>query len=104
MIEVFAAVLLVIRGSAAPALGGVFRADPSVGSEGSKSEVSAAGGSLGTNVNVLREVTDDMWPLGLVTQYMGFSFLPPAPASRRKMCWEKLTHGNGLIGNAARGS
>lgn len=43
-------------------------------------------------------------PLGLVTQCTGFSFLSPTPASRRKICWEKLTYGNDLIGNAARGS
>lgn len=59
MIKVSAAVLPVIRGSAAPAPGHAFGADPSVGSETSRSEVSGAGGSLDTNVNVLRKVTDD---------------------------------------------
>lgn len=70
---------------------------PALMREKSRSEGSSAGVCVCVYVNVLKEVNDDMWPLGLVTKRTGFSFLPPAPALRRKMYWEKLTHGNSLI-------
>lgn len=47
--------------------------------ERSRSEGSSAGVGACAYVNVLKEVNDDMWPLGLLTKRTGFSFLPPAP-------------------------
>lgn len=70
---------------------------PALMRESRRSEGSSAGVYVCAYVNVLKEVNDDMWPLGLVIKHTGFSFLPPAHILKRKMYWEKLTHGNSLI-------